>query len=89
MISLYIVPFILNSLGFLSLRGCLLKVPLPLKLLILMGISLLSVFSWFFAHALSKGVLFPAFRLSDVLASLILFLINMVALWVFIKLKKD
>lgn len=89
MISLYIVPFILNFLGFLSLRGCLLKVPLPLKLLILMSISLLSVFSWFFAHTLSKGMLFPSFRLSDFLASLILCVINTVALWVFIKLKKD
>ncbi|MEB7885390.1 hypothetical protein [Serratia fonticola] len=89
MINTYFVPTLFSVLGYLSLSSYLSRVGGGLKIGISLLVSSFAILLYFFAHALSKGGDVPSFGIGELIAVLFISLINAVALWVFIKLKKE
>lgn len=89
MINAYFVPTLFSVLGYLSLSSYLSRVGIGLKIVISLLMSFFSMLIYFFSHALANGVAAPPFSMSDFIALLFICLINTVALWVFIELKRS
>lgn len=89
MIDIYFIPAIFSVLGFLSLKPFIARFGLAFRFLISFFVSCLAIFVYFIAHSNLNDFSISPLGKSYFLAPISLCLLNMVALWVFMKLKKE